>query len=86
MANMELAIIAHRQRSYLMRDLIVAALMVLFVVFQVSAFATSSGDQAATSALPAFTPEGASGASAEAQAAERSAVITADECGDPSVC
>jgi hypothetical protein len=84
MANIKLAIIAHRQRSYLLRDLIVAVLMVLLVAVQVSAFTTSgSAAVAAQGDPPALTTGEASGA---AQTAERSAAVTAGACTDPRVC
>lgn len=85
MANIELAIIAHRQRSYLLRDLVVAVLMVLFVVFQVSAFTSaSSGGSAmvfgaAEHGPPALTSE-------RSPVPQRSAAATAEECTDPSIC
>jgi hypothetical protein len=84
MASIKLAIIAHRQRSYLLRDLIVAVLMVLLVAVQVSAFTTSGGAAGtAQGDPPALTRTEASGA---AQAQERSAAVTSEACTDPWVC
>lgn len=66
MANSKLATIAHRQRSYLIRDLALAVFMALLVYFQVSAF-TASTEVAEVRARPAALTAGqASGASTPA--------------------
>jgi hypothetical protein len=82
MADIKLAIIAHRQRSYLLRDLIVAVLMVLLVAVQVSAFTTSGSVSGAALGDPAALGDEASGA----RAPERSAALRSPACSDPWIC